>query len=224
MKEKNTDILMRNKLFPRVIAILGFILIIALALYGYFPYILNSISQDTRDGVAKRILHTEYFTFPVISGNFEPTFYNGDFVVFTKKRQKRELKRGDLVFYEIPDCPNKKVPFNCYYFSRVVGLPGEEIILKERHIEVNRKSLTEKYAQWRRDQITALWGSEYELNKPILIPAGYYFLLDDDRTWSNTDSRLFGPISREKITGYYKFRLYRNYITKYPPPLFWQKS
>ena len=78
---------------------------------------------------------------------------------------------------------------------RVVGLPGEWIRARYGHVDVCRhgnrdcRRLDEPYAS----HVPAPFG-------PVLVPAGRYYLLADDRS-SLDDSRTWGPVARSQIVG-----------------------
>jgi len=207
-----------KKLFKRQ-AILPMVLIAPLMLiflYLIFLLVVNSNLQSTQDSFVKKVQFLDLYTFRINSGNFEPTFYHGDLITFTKNPDLSKLKRGTLLLYDT--CLYKSEVRNCIFFSRIVGLPNETISLRERHIEINGSKLNEPYAQWRDNDNTLLSRthgySRYVLNEPISIPPDSYFLLDDDRTWDYHDSRTFGPIFYKDVIGVYRFTLIANPLTR----------
>jgi signal peptidase I len=52
----------------------------------------------------------------------------------------REIKRGDIIVFKLPDNPKIN------YVKRVIGLPGETVQVKGRHVLVNGKELPEERA------------------------------------------------------------------------------
>jgi len=86
------------------------------------------------------------------------------------------------------------------YLKRLVGLPGEEIRLERGGLWIDGRPLEEPYVpaasalEPRRDQRTQLGPDEY-------------FVLGDARD-DSLDSRSFGPILAEEITGVVRCRVW----------------
>ena len=97
-----------------------------------------------------------------------------------------KLRRRDLVVFRVsPDGP--------IFVSRVVGLQGDTLSLKERTLLVNGEAVKEPYASYRESPHSAP-----ELNETI-VPPNHFFVLGDNRNFSN-DSRTIGPIA---LANYY---------------------
>ncbi len=94
------------------------------------------------------------------------------------------IRRGDVVVVSPVNHPR------WYYVKRVVALGGEILSISEGRVSVNGQPLEEPYAVGRTEPET----------RPQRIPEGSYFLLGDNRV-SSEDSRAFGPVSRERISG-----------------------
>ncbi|MBI2029959.1 signal peptidase I [Candidatus Gottesmanbacteria bacterium] len=194
-----------------LIIILTVVCFCLLLFYFSIPTLVEKFSENTQDGYVKKVNILNLYTFPIISGNFEPTFYNNDKIFFKLVSDTTNLTRGTLVLYEIPSCRNLLKRGNCIYLSRIVGLPRETITIRNNSIDLNGNRLDEPYAQWRKYyENTNIDNSIYLLNEPITIPENQYFLLDDDRTWDDQDSRIFGPISNDKIIGAYSNTYYKD--------------
>jgi len=122
------------------------------------------------------------FTPVIVDGpSMEPTLKNGNIMIMSRLTYKSNLpKRFDIVVIQ------KKVPI----IKRVIGLPGERVMIKDNLLYINNKIVSEPY----KHQLTL----DYKLEQ--VIPEGYYFVLGDNRPISN-DSRIFGLISQEEILG-----------------------
>jgi len=125
-------------------------------------------------------------------------------------------KRGDLVCLQILDNPRLKGPF----FKRVVGLPGEEVEVRENRVLINGRALPVKRLNaadfaWAprthpmgsivEDEdghwITYTPGRSPQRNHTaIRLASDQYFLLGDNRD-DSYDSREFGPVSVDCFLG-----------------------
>jgi signal peptidase I len=89
--------------------------------------------------------------------------------------------------------------------KRVVGLPGERIVVSSGKVKIYNHEHPEGYLV---DQA----GSEYEIantpgNVDINIPENEIFLLGDNRN-NSSDSRVFGTVPAEQIVGKLSLRFY----------------
>ena len=105
------------------------------------------------------------------------------------------LKDGEMLSYKITDEINRfdiivyKDENNNTLIKRVFGLPNEKIVMKNGAIEINDNTIEDKYA------FGNLVG-----DCDILLKNDEYYVLGDYREIS-VDSRLKGPIKKEKILG-----------------------
>lgn len=136
---------------------------------------------------------------------------------------KQMPSRGDIITFEAPDTPNyrsfdevdlsnpvaiyTKNPKSIFskfiyyvleigknsYIKRVIGLPGEHVLIQEGKVYINGEELKEDYLP-EGLQTTALGGAYTD----IIVPEGYVFAMGDNREQS-TDSRRIGCIPLEKI-------------------------
>ena len=94
-------------------------------------------------------------------------------------------ERGDIVILEDP-----RNPSGDRLVKRVIGLPGEKFEIVDGVAYVNGRQLHEPYIK------TPWTGS----TRAIVIPAGEYFVMGDNRNNSD-DSRFLGLIPRQLIIG-----------------------
>jgi signal peptidase I len=78
------------------------------------------------------------------------------------------------------------------YIKRLVGLPGDRIAVRDGHVIRNGREASEPFANSCSDPVCNL--------DPIVIGAGEYFFMGDNRDNSN-DSRFWGPVPRAWIVG-----------------------
>lgn len=135
--------------------------------------------------------------FAISSRGMAPALLLGDYVIADKSVYRfRPPQRGDIVVFRYP--PDERRDF----VKRVVGLPGDELQIREGEVFVNGIPLAEPYVQ--RPEVkppaaTGACGYRYGC-EPILVPPNTYFLMGDNRG-NSQDSRHWGFVQREKIVG-----------------------
>ncbi|MDA8222609.1 signal peptidase I, partial [Desulfosporosinus sp.] len=97
-----------------------------------------------------------------------------------------EIERGDIVVFH----PTAKSGEKDDLVKRVIGLPGEEIQVKDGNVLVNGAALEESYL---------LEKPDYQYDS-VTVPADSYFVLGDNRRSSN-DSHMWGFLPKQNITG-----------------------
>ena len=157
------------------------------------------------------------------SESMEQTLLVGDFLLVNKQVYApegplsrwmlpyREVERGDIVVFHHPQ-PH---PF---LVKRVVGLPGDRLRIEDGRVTVNGLMLDEPYAAFEpvppnpfRDnfpasvytdpQVDPVWWKQMQSltrNGELIVPAGQYFVLGDNRNHSE-DSRFWGFVPRTQI-------------------------
>lgn len=95
---------------------------------------------------------------------------------------------------------------------RVVGLPGDTIKIKDYTVYIKGKDedfflsefeLTNQDYDLNKPLLSAKWKDEYPFSsklKEIYVGEDQFFLISDNRAILN-DSRVFGPVHKDKITG-----------------------
>ncbi len=84
------------------------------------------------------------------------------------------------------------------YIKRVIGLPGDTVAGSNGHVYVNGHELVEPYL---------FPGATTSDFPPTEIPPGTVWLMGDNRP-NSSDSRVFGPIERDKIVGRASVRIW----------------
>jgi signal peptidase I len=92
-------------------------------------------------------------------------------------------QRGDIVVVRVEDL---EIPL----IKRVIGLPGETVEIRDNHVFIDGRPLTEAY----------LANAVQQNYGPIRVPALHVFVMGDNRRASN-DSRVFGPVHVDRIIG-----------------------
>lgn len=123
----------------------------------------------------------------------EPTLLPGDHVIVHQLAyQAAEPQQGDVVVYRYPDENGKR------FLHRVIGLPGDQIAIRDQVVYLNGEALSEPYV--RHSDRSSMAGHVRDHLPSITVPEESYFLLGDNREES-LDSRFLGPISKNHILG-----------------------
>lgn len=163
--------------------------------------------------------------FQIPSASMVPTLEVGDFILVnkytygvrlpvtnTKVFSINEPKRGDVMVFFPPHKPDT------YYIKRVVGLPGDVIIIDKGALYINGKKMPQSFVAAlpvSNPQINVLQenlnGVEHVVHQNVHlgrytesgrweVPQGHYFMMGDNRD-NSSDSREWGPVSEEAIVG-----------------------
>lgn len=170
--------------------------------------------------------------FQIPSGSMEPGLVKGDFILVSKFHYGLRMpvfgttllpidtpERGDVMVFFPPDDPR-------YFIKRVIGLPGDVIVYRDKQLTINGKLVETKElggepaysprkylaqetldsadatVQWvvgrdRRSNQVIVWaGPEGEWH----VPEGSYFMMGDNRGNSH-DSRGWGFVPEKNIVG-----------------------
>ena len=128
----------------------------------------------------------------------------GDIVTFeapsTSVLTQEEIKENPIARYENQNKSIiEKFVYNVLeikkvsYIKRVIGVPGDHVVIKDGKVYVNDSELTENYL---RPGVITDNGRGNCID--VVVPENSIFVMGDNRTQS-TDSRSFGCIPLEKI-------------------------
>lgn len=98
-------------------------------------------------------------------------------------------QRGDIVVFN-PTDTLKEQKYTDAFIKRVIGLPGDHVMVKSGKVLVNDQPLTETY-------INELPAYEYET---VTVPPNSYFVLGDNRN-NSYDSHYWGVVPKDRIIG-----------------------
>lgn len=154
------------------------------------------------------VLPIRYFLvqpFIVRGSSMEENFEDSDYLVIDELSYDfRVPARGDVIVFRYPLDPKE------FFIKRVIGLPGEEVIIKNRHVTIKNTefprgfTLDEPY-------LTPPNRSTFG-DTTITLAADEYFVLGDNRD-ASSDSRIWGPLPRKFITGHVVLRAWP--VTKF---------
>ncbi len=135
----------------------------------------------------------------VQGASMEPTFHNGNYIFTSKVTYRfRSPQRGDVIVFRSPRNPDIE------YIKRIIGLPGDRIMISDREVYVNGIKLNEGYIS---DATHVMPEGFVKENQPVEVPNDYLFVMGDNRPRSS-DSREFGPIKFTSVIGQVFFRYF----------------
>lgn len=122
--------------------------------------------------IALAILINKYIVFKVMipTGSMIPTLNVGDRLFATRVYRPGRLNREDLVVFYSEELQETLI-------KRLIGLPGDEIVIKDGNVSVNGEKLVQDYVK-----------NGDGFSGTYLVPKGKYFFLGDNRLESY-DSR-----------------------------------
>lgn len=112
----------------------------------------------------------------------------------------------DIIVFEFPENESKD------FIKRVIGIPGDTILIKNKKVYRNGQELSEAYAQYTSNEI---FQGSYPMTKwpphrydprcrdnlgPIKVPEDKYFVMGDNRDES-FDSRFWGFVDYDQLLG-----------------------
>ena len=140
--------------------------------------------------------------FIVDGASMDPTFKTSQYLIVDEVTYHfKTPERGSVLIFKYPKDPSK------YFIKRVVGLPGETVVLKDGKVTIknglhpNGFALDEPYVKFPK-----LDNDSYTLEKD------QYFVMGDNRLGS-FDSRIWGPVPKANIIG--------RPILRFSPPSVW---
>ncbi|MEO8581044.1 MAG: signal peptidase I [Patescibacteria group bacterium] len=131
-----------------------------------------------------------------------PNFHDKEYLLTDKISYKLgKPKRGDVVVFHAPPAANCAIGTGCDFIKRVLGLPGDQVEVKDNAIWINGQKVEEPYIP---SNFEILPGA-YTKGKIITLGVDEYFVDGDNRPFSS-DSRAWGPITSKEIVGRAFFR------------------
>ena len=141
-------------------------------------------------GMVYIVVNTFFFSLANVSGSsMNDNFFDQDDVIIS--HQIDALTYGDVVVVQVE---------NEFFLKRVVGLPGDEIVISGGRVSVNGDPLIEPYLS---DPNTQCYGGT---NCTVTLSDDAYYVLGDNRS-NSTDSRAIGPIPQDDFFGHVIFVL-----------------
>jgi signal peptidase I len=156
------------------------------------------------------VLNVFVTTTMVYSTSMYPTLIEKDLLIL---RRTKNINRGDIVSFvseleinqsdidslNIIQKLKTKEGDNKSLIKRVIGIPGDSLLIVDEKVYINGKLYDEEY-------LNSMTSGNIKINK---IPEDKYFLMGDNRKVSlDSRSNLVGFVDKETIIGNVLFRLY----------------
>jgi signal peptidase I len=117
--------------------------------------------------------------------SMQPTLVNNELVLVNKMAYLFHApERGDVIVFHWPVDTQKDL------IKRVIGLPGDVIVMDSKTVKVNGVVLNEPYISAPANPVANVWK----------VPADDYFVMGDNRQYSD-DSRDWGYVPKDFIVG-----------------------
>lgn len=129
--------------------------------------------------------------FVIPTGSMEPTIAIGNRVLAEKVSYvflHKTPQYGQIVVFDDPGGQHPQL------IKRVIAVGGQTVDIKDGAVWVDGKRLDEPYTHGQPNELGTV-------AMPITIPAGYIWLMGDNRTNSG-DSRFFGPVPVSRVRGH----------------------
>lgn len=131
------------------------------------------------------VIHFTIQNYMVDGTSMQPSLKNNQFVLVNKLAYLFHApERGDVIVFHWPVDTNKDL------IKRVIGLPGDVIIITSKTVQVDGMVLNEPYISMPANPIGERW----------VVPPNDYFVMGDNRQVSD-DSRHWGFVPKSYIIG-----------------------
>ena len=127
--------------------------------------------------------------------SMQPTYHSGQ-RLFVTRYFFSDPKRGDVVVFHPPAAGRDD------YIKRVIGVPGDHVVVKDGRVFVNGQQVEERY-------LTGMQTNCFGQYCDVTLDPDEYFVMGDNRP-NSSDSRVWGPVKGGQIVGkawllYYPF-------------------
>jgi signal peptidase I len=128
--------------------------------------------------------------------SMRPSLEDGEFVLVSKLNYRfGAVERGDIIVFHYPLNPDQEL------IKRVIGLPGDYVVVRDGLVSVNGQKLDEPYIA-----AAPLYAGEWS------VPEQQFFVLGDNRN-DSSDSHSWGFLPSENVVG--------KAVVIYWPPALW---
>ncbi len=127
----------------------------------------------------------------IVSGSsMDPTFENGEYLIVDELSYRLdEPERGDVIIFRYPKDTTK------FFIKRIIGLPTETVIVNGKSVII-KNEMNPEGLELDESYLT----HETYSNTRVVLDDDEYFVMGDNRP-ASSDSRIWGPLSRDLIVG-----------------------
>ena len=137
--------------------------------------------------------------FLVSGASMEPNFDSGNYLLIDEISYRfREPGREEVIVFKYPNDPST------YYIKRVLGLPGEKIVIQNGEVKIFNKESPNGFSAGEKYLFP---GVKTSGNITKELGMDEYFVLGDNRNYSY-DSRSWGVLKEKYIIGIVRLRLF----------------
>ncbi len=138
----------------------------------------------------------------VPTSSMETTIMAGDRVIGSRLSYKfGDPKRGDIAIFIYPDDEEKGI--KTYYVKRIIGIPGDTIDIVDGKVYLNGSDTPLEEDYLHEEMLPEEEAQHYE------VPDGCYFMLGDNRNYSNDARRWKNKyVKREKLVAKVLFQYF----------------
>lgn len=131
--------------------------------------------------------------FQVNGQSMFPNYHDGEYILTNLIGLKFGTpNRGEVIVFQSPIDKEKD------FIKRIIGLPGDKVMLKGGSIFVNDIKIDE--SSYLPEDFQTYGGAFLSEGNSVTVPAKSFFVLGDNRNFSS-DSREWGFVTQEKIIG-----------------------
>jgi signal peptidase I len=161
------------------------ILVFCVTFFVIQPLVVVGYNTPTGSMEPTIMTNTRYIALPSIYGGF---------FRFTKLKLPgfRKIRRGDVVIFKYP------LDERVNYVKRVIGLPGEHVLVKGETVYIDGNVLNEPYARF--IEASESQNSPSRNFGPVIVPQNHLFVMGDNRD-NSCDSRYWGFVPVKNVFG-----------------------
>ena len=151
---------------------------------GLLRFFLDALETILLSIILFAAINTVSARIRVDGSSMEPTLHNKEFIIVNKlayKFGKPEI--GDVIVFHFPRDPGQE------YIKRVIGLPGDRVVVSDGIVYVNDQPLNEDYIA-----APPAYQNNWE------VPANTLFVLGDNRN-NSSDSHNWGSVPVGYVVG-----------------------
>jgi signal peptidase I len=151
---------------------------------GFFRFVIDILETLILSVILFAAINTVSARIRVDGASMEPTLKSGEFVIVNKLAYVLgKPKIGDVIVFHFPQDPEQE------YIKRVIGLPGDKVVIEDGRVFVNGQLLEEGYIA-----ASPVYSGDYD------VPEDSLFVLGDNRN-NSSDSHSWGYVPLDFVVG-----------------------